>query len=278
MPHDIFELKTIDGLKLYGQGWEPESGLTAVVCLIHGVGEHSSRYEHVAKVFNRAGYALIAFDLRGHGHSEGKRGHAPNYECLMEDISLLIKTARQRHPNQPVFLYGHSLGGNLVIHYALNRKPELAGVVASSPLLRLAYKPPAWKTGILNLMYFLHIQCSLQRGTDDLALSHDLNVVRAKRNDPLWNKLISPQLAVDMLRVGEWNLQHASEFPYPLLVMHGDADRITSAEASREFAKSAGDTCTLKIWKGLYHELHNEPEKQLVLQYALNWLNSKTSA
>jgi acylglycerol lipase len=274
MPHYTFELNTADGLKLQGQGWEPETGSRAVVCLVHGIGEHSNRYEHLAEALNRAGYTLLAFDLRGHGRSEGPRGHAPNYECLMSDISQLLEKAQERYPELPVLLYGHSLGGNLVIHYALRCKPALAGVIASSPLLRLAYKAPVWKTGILNLMYALRIKCSIPRGVDDMALSHDLNVARTKRTDPLWHGLITPQLAVDMLRKGKWNLAHASEFPCPLLLMHGDADRITSAQASSEFADSAGDQCTLKIWKGLYHELHNECEKMRVLEYTTEWLNA----
>jgi alpha-beta hydrolase superfamily lysophospholipase len=276
MPHFEFEIITSNNLKLYGQGWEPGDSIKAVACLVHGIGEHGGRYSHVAEAFNRAGYALIAFDLRGHGRSEGKRGHAPNYEALMSDISQLLETAKQRYPNLPVFLYGHSLGGNLAIHYALSQQPDLAGVVASAPLLRLAYKPPAWKTGMLRVMHLLRINCSIPRGVEDAALSRDINVVRTYRNDPLVHNRITPSLAVDMLRNGRWNLEHAAEFPCPLLLLHGDADRITSAQASREFADKAGASCTLKIWSGLYHELHNEPEQSHVLDTILEWLENKT--
>ncbi len=277
MTHYTFDLNTTDGLKLQGQGWEPETDPKAVICLVHGIGEHSSRYDHVAATFNRAGYAMMAIDLRGHGRSEGKRGHAPNYDALMNDIALLISTAKQQHPDSPIFLYGHSLGGNLVIYYALSRKQQFAGIIASAPLLRLAYNPPAWKTGILYVMYALRITCAIPRGTDDMALSQDLNVIRIKRNDPLCHGLISPQLAVDMLRNGSWSLNHAQELSSPLLLMHGDTDQITSAEASRKFSGLAGDLCTLKIWPGLYHELHNEVEKKYVLEYVTEWLNSKQS-
>lgn len=277
MPHSEFDIITPDNLKLYGKGWEPEGDPRAVVCLVHGVGEHCSRYDHMAKAFNRAGYALIAFDLRGHGRSEGKRGHAPDYTALMADITQLLETAKQRCPNVPVFLYGHSLGGNLAIHYALRHHPEFAGVVASAPLLRLAYKPPAWKTGMLRLMHLLRINCSIPRGLDDAALSRDINVARTYRNDPLTHGRITAQLAIDMLRNGEWNLQHAAEFPCPLLLMHGEADRITSAEASIEFAAQLEHKCTLKIWKGLYHEIHNEPEKEQVFDYVLAWMDQRSA-
>ena len=272
MPHFEFEIKPADGTRLQGQGWEPDGEIKAVVCLVHGLGEHSGRYDHVAEAFNRAGLAVLAFDLRGHGRSAGKRGHAPSYAVLMEDTALFLDQAPERYPALPVFLYGHSLGGNLAIHFALRKKPPLAGIVASSPLLRLAYAPPAWKTMLLETMYALRIKWSIPRGEDDTALSHDQNVVRAKRNDPLCHGRVTAQLAVEMLRNGDWNLAHAAGFPCPLLLMHGDADRITSAEATKEFALQAKACCTLKIWDGFFHELHNEPGKNLVLAFALDWM------
>ena len=274
MPHIEFEMQSQDGLKLRGQGWEPEAETRAVVCLVHGIGEHSERYHHVADAFTRAGFALITFDLRGHGRSEGRRGHSPNYAALMSDIAGLLNEAGTRYPDRPCFLYGHSLGGNLVMHYVLKKKPALAGVVASAPLFRLAFKPPAWKTAMLNAMYALHINMSMCRGMDVSALSRDFHVVRLYQNDPLVHDRITPSLAINMLREGEWNLQHAADFPLPILLMHGEADRITSVEASIEFAAQLAHRCTLKIWDGCYHELHNEPEKVQVLAYVLAWISS----
>ncbi|HSR88425.1 MAG TPA: alpha/beta fold hydrolase, partial [Pontiella sp.] len=150
MEHVKFEIITSDGLKLFGQEWKPDGAIRAVVCLIHGLGEHSGRYDHMAKAFNRAGYAMIAFDLRGHGRSEGRRGHAPGYAALMSDIGKLLEETAGRYPKLPCFLYGHSLGGNLAIYYGLKKHPDLAGIVASGPLLRLAYNPSQWKNGILR--------------------------------------------------------------------------------------------------------------------------------
>ncbi len=273
MPYFEFILNSTDGLKLHGKGWEPDSEIKAIACLVHGLGEHSGRYEHVAKAFNREGHALLAFDLRGHGRSEGRRGHAPSYGVLMSDISALLGEAATRYPNLPCFLYGHSLGGNLVIHYALRQLPELAGVIATSPLFRPASKPIAWRIMLLRAMYGLWPRLTLSSGLDDLALSRDLSVVRIYRNDPWVHDRISARLAIDMLQNGQWNLEHAAEFPCPLLLMHGDADRITSVEATREFAAQAGTECTLEIWNGFFHELHNEPEQNKILEYVLRWMN-----
>ncbi|RKX39540.1 MAG: alpha/beta hydrolase [Verrucomicrobia bacterium] len=273
MPHFEFTIESFDGLKLHGQRWEPEAEPAAVVCLVHGLGEHCGRYGHVAEAFNQAGYALVSFDLRGHGRSEGKRGHAPNYTALMDDIFQLLETAKEHYPDVPVFLYGHSLGGNLVIHYALRRLPKLAGVIATSPLFRPAVKPPRWKMALLRSMVGLRPSLSISSGLETAALSRDSEVLQAYREDPLTHDRISARLAIDMLRNGEWNMAHATDLPCPLLLMHGNADRITSAKASREFALRADAACTLKIWDGFFHELHNDPENKKVLTYLLDWLD-----
>ena len=274
MPHREFTIESYDDLTLQGQEWATDAETRAVVCLVHGLGEHCGRYSHVAEAFSDAGYALMTCDLRGHGHSEGKRGHAPNYSALMDDIFQLIEAAKKRYPDAPVFLYGHSLGGNLVIHYALRRLPKLVGVIASAPLFRTAVKPPAWKITLLRAMYGLWPSLTISSGLEMSALSRDDNVVQAYQNDPLVHSRVSARLAMDMLRFGEWNMRHATDFPCPLLLMHGKADRITSAKASREFAHRAGEPCALKVWDGLYHELHNEPEQNEVLAHIIDWMQS----
>ena len=241
---------------------------------MHGLGEHSGRYTHLAAFLNQAGYVLLSFDLRGHGKSEGQRGHAPSYEALLNEVSHLLEEAAQRYPDRPRFLYGHSLGGNLVIGYALRRRPQLAGVIATGPLLRPAFEPPAWKMTLGKIMYSLWPTLSMSNEIDRQGLSRDPEVVRAYNGDPLVHDRVSARLGMDMLEAGLWALEHAAEFPLPLLLMHGSADHITSAQASREFAAQAGDRCTLKIWDGFYHEIHNEPEQGQVFRYLVEWLTS----
>jgi acylglycerol lipase len=270
-----FKWQTEDGLRLYAQGWQPEIEPRGVVCLVHGLGEHSGRYAHLAAFLNQAGYALLAFDLRGHGKSEGQRGHTPSCEVLLDDISQLLEEAAERYPDLPRFLYGHSLGGSLVTEYALRRCPQLAGVIATGPLLRTAFAPPAWKLTLAKIMRSLWPTLSLSNELDRQGLSHDPEVVRAYNEDPLVHDRLSARLGMDMLQSGLWALEHAAAFPLPLLLMHGGADRITSAQASREFAAQAGDVCTLRIWDGLYHEIHNEPEQGQVFTYLLEWLNGR---
>ena len=275
MRHFEFGWQTKDGLRLYAQGWQPETEPKGVLCLVHGLGEHSGRYAHLAAFLNQAGYVLLAFDLRGHGKSEGQRGHTPSYEVLMEDIAHLLEEAAKRYPDRPRFLYGHSLGGNLVIGYALRHRPPLAGVIATGPLLRPAFEPPAWKMTLGKIMYSLWPAMSMSNEIDRQGLSRDPEVVRAYNDDPLVHDRVSARLGMDMLEAGLWALEHAAEFPLPLLLMHGSDDRLTSARASREFAAQAGEVCTLRIWDGFYHEIHNEPEQGQVFEHLLEWLKGR---
>jgi alpha-beta hydrolase superfamily lysophospholipase len=145
MKHTEFTFETFDRLQLFGQSWQPEEQPRAVVCLIHGIGEHGGRYAHVADALTQAGYTLFALDLRGHGKSTGSRGHTPSYEALMNDISSLLEIINKQFPQFPFFLCGHSLGGNLVLNYILRRQPQFKGVIVTAPWLRLAFEPPAFK-------------------------------------------------------------------------------------------------------------------------------------
>lgn len=145
MKHDEFKFKSFDGLQLFGQSWQSETKSRAVICLVHGMGEHSGRYGHVADRLTQAGYSVFAFDLRGHGKSPGPRGHTPSYEALMQDISSLLEVANKQFSQLPSFLYGHSLGGNLVLNYVIRRQPKLKGVIVTGPWLRLAFEPSRFK-------------------------------------------------------------------------------------------------------------------------------------
>ncbi len=273
MKHFEFDWKTNDGLEINAQGWEPEGERKAIVCLVHGLGEHSGRYEHVAAFFTRAGYALVAFDHRGHGKSQGKRGHTPTYGILLDDISLHLEYAHNRYPNEPRFLYGHSLGGGLVLEYVLRLQPDLPCVIATAPSLRPAFEPPVIKLALGKFLCRLWPSIALSNELDPDGLSHDPDVVRAYKDDPLVHDRISARLGIGLLEHGLWALEHASDLSMPLLLMHGGSDPITSSQASREFAEKAGELCSLKIWEGLYHELQNEPEQNQILAYMVKWLD-----
>jgi len=265
--------KTLDGLQMYSKGWVPKGKPKASICLVHGHGEHIGRYEHVAAALTEKGYVMLGFDLRGHGRSAGPRGHTPSYEALMDDITAFFGQIEGRYPDLPRFLYGHSLGGNLVLNYALRRKPALRGVIATGSWLKLAFEPPASKVSLGKMMNNILPSFTQSSGLETAALSHDPAVVEAYENDPLVHDKISTRLFVSTYDSGLWALGHAAEFPLPLLLMHGTADRLTSAEASRQFAEAGGKQVTLKLWEGWYHEIHNEPENTQVFKVMTDWLD-----
>ena len=271
MKHETFSLKTADGLSLRGNCRAPDHAPSAVLCIIHGLGEHIGRYELFARYLNEAGFAVLAADMRGHGRSGGRRGHISSFEALMKDISIIIEEAGRLFPGLPVFLYGQSMGGNLVINYALRRGNGLKGIIASSPLLRTATPPPRWKhllgKCLRGLLPFLPLDNEV-RAED---LSRDPEIVEAYKNDPLVHDRLTLRF-YDVLLAGEWAVRHAGDLRMPTLIMHGDADRVTSYEASREFSELAGDICTFKPWEGFYHEIHNEPGKESALDYMIEWL------
>ncbi len=275
MTRNEYRLLTTDHGKLYVQEWLPEAELAAVVCLMHGLGEHSGRYAHVTAALTGAGLVSSALDLRGHGKSPGQRGHVQSYEIFMEDIQCLLDEAVRRFPGKPIFLYGQSLGGNLALNFALRRKPNLAGVIVTAPWLRLAFEPPKPRVILAKVMSRLWPTFSNVCGCEAAALSRDPAVVQRFTEDPLAHDLISARMFMEISRAGLWALEHAAELSLPLLIMHGSADRLTSAKASRQFAERAGRSCAMKIWDGAYHELHNEPEKDAVLAHVLAWLRAE---
>jgi len=264
-----------DGINFYSRTWEPDANAQAkaVVALVHGHGEHIGRYENVARALTNAGYVLAGYDSRGHGKSTGPRGHIPSYDTLMDDIGAFISMLGEKHSGQPVFLYGHSQGGNQVINYALRRHPKIAGVIATGPWLKLAFEPHPIKVTLGRIMNNIFPSFTQASGLDTKGLSHDAEVVRLYDNDPLGHDKISARLFVGMYEAGLWALDHATELALPLLLMHGGADPITSAEASRQFADKAGSHVTLRIWDGMYHEIHNEFEQAEVFKFMIEWLD-----
>jgi alpha-beta hydrolase superfamily lysophospholipase len=276
MKQETFSLKTVDGLSLSGNRWAPGHDPSAVLCIIHGLGEHSGRYEDLARNVTDRGSAALAADMRGHGRSEGRRGHISSFEALLSDISLIIEEAAVHFPDLPIFLYGQSMGGNLVINYALRRGDDIKGIIASSPLLRTASPPPRWKhllgkyaRGILPTLP-LHNEI---RAED---LSRDPEIVGAYKIDPIVHDRLTLRF-YDVLLAGEWALRHANDLRVPTLIMHGGADRVTSLEASHQFSELAGDICTFKAWEGFYHEVHNEPGKERALDFMIEWLKQVSS-
>jgi len=272
----VFTWQTTDNLRIFAREWVGSDAPRGIVCLVHGLGEHSGRYQPLAQALTANGYNVLTYDQRGHGQSAGRRGDTPTYEALLADIDRLLEEAEKRYSGLPVFLYGHSLGGNLVLNYILRRRPALSGAVVTSPWLKLAFEPPAWQILLARIMNRIWPRFTQKNGLDPEDLSHDAACVAAYSPDGLVHDRISARLYWLVHEAGRWALDNAAEFHLPLLLMHGTGDRITSVAASREFAAQLSDQVTFKAWEGLRHELHNEQERTEVIEYILSWLGAKS--
>jgi len=263
-----------DGKQLFFCEWRTDNSPKGVVCLVHGLGEHCGRYVHVASKLTDAGYCVIAFDLPGHGKSQGKRGHIRSYKILQQDISMLISEAVKRYQDIPCYLYGHSLGGNLVLNYALGNDSRLAGIISTSPWLKLAFKPKSLMILIGKILEKIWPSFTQSNRLNAEGLSHRTEVAEAYTNDPYVHDKISVRLFNRANVHGLLAIKKASQCKLPILLMHGSADPITSHKASRQFAENAGAVCTYKEWEDLYHELHNESNSEEVIQYIIDWMQA----
>lgn len=274
MKHIESTRKTEDGMMLYEQTWLPDGDPRGVICLIHGLGEHSTRYEHVAQYYTTKGYIMTAFDLRGHGKSSGQRGHYPSLDAAMDDIDGFIKDTATKYPGLPAFLYGHSLGGVMVINYALRKKNTLTAVIATSPGLATGEKVAAWKLSLGKLLYSVVPTFSMPNGLDVDNISQDRSVVEMYKTDPLVHDKVTARFGLDFINAGSWAIEHANEFTLPLLLMYGTDDHIVSGDAIRLFA-SKTPTVTYHEWLGSFHELHNEPTKEEYFNFTEKWVQSQ---
>lgn len=269
-----FQLTTSDQLQLSGEYQIPTAALKGAIIILHGMGEHFGRYKHVCDFMNSIGYATIGMDHRGHGKSEGKRGHTPSYDQLMNDIDLLVKKAHELFDGLPMILYGHSMGGNLAANYTIRKQPQLKGLILTDPYFKLAFDPPAWKVKLGKISAGIIPTLTQPTGLEVTALSRDEAVVQAYVNDPLVHDKITSAFFVHVHTAGTYAIDHADKISIKTLAMHGTADRLTSIEGTKSFAAKNPNMVTLKIWEGFYHEIHNEPEKQQVFDYMAQWLST----
>jgi alpha-beta hydrolase superfamily lysophospholipase len=269
-------LKSNDGIEFFARGWEPDTRPKAVVALIHGLGEHSGRYEHVAKALTDAGYVLASFDLRGHGKSTGPRGHFPSIDTVMQDIHEFFVFLTHRHPDFPQFIYGHSLGGLLTLTYALKNKPKLKGVIASSSGLRTPLTEQKLKLLMVKLLGSLLPATLIPSGLESATISQDQAVIDRYDKDPLVHDRLSLAFGKASLSALDYVWGHAQEFSLPLLLMHGTGDKATYSHGSADFSKLVAKNnpdVTLKLWDGMYHELHNESVKEQLFKFIIDWLD-----
>lgn len=272
MIHQEFSF-SIYNTHFFGQHWQATNP-KAIIVLVHGMGEHATRYtSFVIPKLIENNFSVVAFDQFGHGKTTGKRGHNPGYDAVLDSVTKVIEKAENLYPDLPIFLYGHSMGGNVVINYVLRRKSIVKGVIASSPFLRLAFQPPAWKLLLGKCMYKIAPSITMGNELDPNDISRDKTEVIKYIKDPLVHNKISPNFSIPFIKFGAWAIENAKQLQIPMLLIHGTGDKIISHKGSVDFATKT-DLAVAKIYEEGYHELHNDLCKQEVLNDIVNWIKS----
>lgn len=264
-------IESNDNSKLCFRHWrvsEPK----ICICLVHGLSEHSARYENWAALFNKNNIAVCAIDLRGHGLSEGKRGHAKSFEKLFDDVDRLLIEAEAHYLNVPKILYGHSLGGNIVLNYYLSRKPNIAGLIVTSPWFKLTHTPGTLTILFAQLMKYLHPSFTSSNQLNPEHISRNNIKVEEYKTDELVHNRISVKLYFEAVNHGKRVSGRGYMINVPMLLMHGTADNITSYKASTNFSRNTGVFTTFKSWDDAFHELHNEINYLEVFDFTLKWI------
>lgn len=247
-----------------------------VVLLVHGFGEHSGRYAHsVVPFLNAQGFAVVLYDHIGHGRSDGKRGYGPALDGQLDLLNFIKVKAMEWYADLPCYLYGHSMGGNLVLNYGIRRGKGVKGIIASSPYLRLAYSPPKWKLLAGKVLNRIAPKVSLPSGLDVEGISRIPEERKQYETDLLVHDRISPGYYFPIIKAGEWAIANASELKVPTLILHGGADKIVDVGASREFHNNSSVT-SLKILEGGFHELHHDLARDEFLNHLKGWLEKQS--
>jgi acylglycerol lipase len=273
MEHIESEFTGIKDLKIYYQGWLPESP-KAVVQIVHGIGEHSGRYMNVVNELVPLGYAIYAEDLRGHGKSEGERTYIDSFNQFVEDEKLLFDIIKEKHPNLPIFLLGHSMGMQVAALMIKKYGDIYKGIVLSGAGTSAGGEASGFIKFMAKILSKIAPHLKFSSGIDPKTLSHDSEVVYAYENDPLINfEKISARLGYEILK--HYNIAEdlVSEIKLPLLLQCGGDDQLVlGAEEVKDFFTM--EDKTVKIYDGLYHEVYNEVEKdrKKVLKDLSDWL------
>jgi acylglycerol lipase len=274
MSHHEDRFAASDGLSLYEQWWLPENEPVAAVVIVHGVSEHSGRYERLAADLNRRGYAVYSMDLRGHGRSDGDRILIHRFDEYLDDVEMLLERVAARQPGLPVFLLGHSMGGAIVALLGIERPPKVRGLILSAPAVLIGGDVFPILRRLASIVSVVWPSLRLVR-LGCRFISRDPAVVESFEKDPLvFHGRFPVRTGAEILRIAKYIQNNAGRLTLPLLTLHGTGDIVTDSQGSRLLVARAGSTDkTLRLYTGLYHELFSEPERDQVVSDLLAWLD-----
>lgn len=260
-----------DEYNLYYQSWHPHDNSKAIVIIVHGLGVHSDIFANILDFLTAHNYSVYGFDLRGHGRSPGQRGYINSWSEFREDLQALLKLVRQKDPHLPIFLLGQSLGGTIALDYALRFQEHLQGLILFSPALKVGISP--LKIVIGRILSQLRPGFTLDTGIRLITSSRDPEFVKSLEEDPLRHTKGTARLSTEFRKTVAWIGENAKNLQVPLLILHGDADRISLPESSRLlFEQITFADKERRVYPNGYHELHNDLNYEEVLADLGDWL------
>jgi acylglycerol lipase len=264
------------GLEIHWRAWLADSEPRAVVVIAHGASEHAGRYEHVAARLTSGGYAVYAVEHRGHGHSQGPRALIDRLDNAVADLDSLVMLAGAAQPGLPLFLFGHSMGGAIAVSYAIAHQDRLSGLILSAPLAALQAAPVPMRVAA-RVLSALAPRLPLFE-IDATLVSRDPAVVESYQKDPLvYHGKLPVRTVAELAGAIERFPESAGAITVPTLIMYGTGDRLCPPEGSVMLGERIGSSDkTLTPYEGLYHEILNEPEQDLVLDELSAWLGAHT--
>ena len=266
-----------DGSNIAVMDWPLPSGAPSrgLVVIVHGLGEHAGRYDHVAERLNSWGFAVRSYDQHGHGESDGKPGALPSDTFLLDNLAELLDTSRRRmDPRLPLVLMGHSLGGLVAARLVSLNLRQVDGLVLSSPALDAGMN--AFQKLLVSVLPRLAPDLRVGNGLNAQYLSHDAGVVQAYRDDPMVHDRISARLARFIADAGPAVLANAPQWRVPTLLLFAGADHLVNPEGSRAFAAAAPPgVVSAHCFEGLYHEIFNEVDREAVFERLKGWLDAR---
>jgi alpha-beta hydrolase superfamily lysophospholipase len=267
----------VRGLRLAYRTWEVANARAAIV-VVHGLGEHSGRYAEFAERMASFGFSTFALDLRGHGLSEGRRGHVPSFDIFLQEVDRFRREVEGMADFQlPMFLLGHSMGGLIVTRYLAEYNTRFQGGIIISPWLATAMEVPRWKATFSNAMGKVLPALPLSTGLKPEDLTRDTDIVQEYAADPLVHDRITPRLFLEASAAMGQALQRSDRIQEPMLFLLAGDDRIVNTDRSLRFAKQITSVrdVTIRVYAGHYHELLNELDRLTIMREIRDWIAAR---